>query len=447
MQVTTMKFYHRSAELDILNQTYEQSKSTAKMVVITGRRRVGKTMLALKHADDKPHIYLFVAKKAEKLLCREYQKQIAQTFDIPVLGEISEFKDIFKLLLDLSKQHNFVLIIDEFQEFLNINPSVYSDIQVLWDLNKANSHLQVLFLGSVYSLMHRIFKDSNEPLFGRADRIFHLRPFKPNECYDILKRHKQSSLKTLFDYYVFTGFVPKYIDMLISHKAYSEADIINYILSAGSPLLDEGRSVLIEEFGKEYGVYFSILELISAGKTTRGEIESILQRDIGGYLEKLDSDYAVIRKFKPITAKPNAKLQKYHLRDHFLRFWFRFIYRNRTAIETGNFTYVKNILTRDLKTYKGKLLESFYYDCFAAQQKYNLLGSYWERDGSNEIDLVAINELEKKLIICEIKLNKNKIDLNILKAKAVKLVKIYHNYDVKYLALSLDDAKTYLDEH
>ena len=84
----------------------------------------------------------------------------------------------------------------------------------------------------------------------------------------------------------------------------SEQSIIDFILSPGSPLLDEGKDVLIEEFGKEYGIYFSILELISSGKTSRSEIESVLQKDIGGYLDRLDKDYAVINKFKPINAKP-----------------------------------------------------------------------------------------------------------------------------------------------
>lgn len=99
--------------------------------------------------------------------------------------------------------------------------------------------------------------------------------------------------------------------------------------------------MLIEEFGKEYGMYFSILELISVGKTRRNEIESILQKNVGGYLERLEKDYAVSKKFKPINAKPESKLQKYHIKDLFLKFWFRFIYCNRTAVETGNFTYIK----------------------------------------------------------------------------------------------------------
>ncbi len=439
-----MSFYHRNKELDILQLTYNQAKTSARMVVITGRRRVGKTMLALKHAENKPHIYLFIAKKAEKLLCMEFHKLISQTFDIPMLGEIYEFKDIFQMLLELSKQRRFVLIIDEFQEFININPSVYSDIQSMWDINKDSSHMQVLFLGSVYSLMHRIFEDSHEPLFGRADRLFHLRPFNPKECYEILKQQNHDSIQTLFNYYVFTGFTPKYIDMLMTNKAFSEKSIINYIFSPGCPLLDEGRTVLIEEFGKEYGIYFSILELIAAGFTSRGQIESILQRDTGGYLEKLDRDYGVIKKFKPITAKPNARLQKYHLRDNFLRFWFRFIYRNRTAVETENFEYLKEIIARDIQTYKGKLLENFFYDCFAMSKQYNKLGSYWERDGSNEIDLVAINDMHKKLVICEVKLQYSKIDLSILKAKSTKLLTFYPGYDVKYLGLTLNDAEDYL---
>jgi AAA+ ATPase superfamily predicted ATPase len=239
--------------------------------------------------------------------------------------------------------------------------------------------------------------------------------------------------------------VPKYIDLLISNHAFSTDEIINFYLSSGSPIVSEGRNILIEEFGKEYGFYFSILELISAGKTSRVEIESVLQTPIGGYLERLDSDYSVIRKYKPINAKPNAKLQKYHLQDHFLRFWFRFIYKNRTAVETENFSYIKNILARDLDTYRGKLLESFYYDLFAATHQFNLIGSYWERDGRNEIDLIAVNDMQKRVVIAEIKLNKNKINLDVLRHKAEKLVNAsYSHYEVTYLALSIDDVRDYL---
>ena len=98
--------------------------------------------------------------------------------------------------------------------------------------------------------------------------------------------------------------------------------MINFILSENSPFLNEGKNLLIEEFGKEYGNYFSILELMSLGKTSRSEIESVLQRDMGGFLEKLEKDYFVINRYKPINAKPESKLIKYKIKDHFLKFWF-----------------------------------------------------------------------------------------------------------------------------
>jgi len=438
-----VEFYNREAELEVLSQTYEQSKHAARMIVITGRRRIGKTTLSLTHVSDKPHLYLFVAKKSETLLCEEYMTEIKQKFDVPIIGDINSFKDVFALLLEIAKQQPFVLIVDEFQEFRNINPSVYSDIQKLWDLNKNTSKLQVLFMGSVYSLMHKIFKDDKEPLFGRADRSLHLRPFTPHETYKILCDYGQKGTDSLFTYYLFTGGVPKYIDMLVTNHAFTEQSIIDFILSTGSPLLDEGKAILVEEFGKEYGIYFSILELIASGKTSRSEIESVLQKDIGGYLDRLDKDYAVIKKFKPINAKPGAKLQKYHIKDRFLQFWFRFIFRHRTAVETGNFEYIKRVLQKDLNNYKGKVLESFFYDLVSYSHQYNVLGSYWEKDGLNEIDLVAINDLDKKMMIAEIKLNKKKISLNVLKSKSAKLIRAYHGYDIQYVALSVQDAKDY----
>lgn len=439
-----MKFYNRKNELDVLNSTYNQIDSSGKMLVITGRRRVGKTLLSLEFIKDKPRLYLFVSKKSELLLCKEFLKQIQQQFTLPVIGELNTFKEVFALLLEISKQQPFILVVDEFQEFQNINSSVFSELQMLWDLNKSTSKIQVIFMGSVYSLMHKIFEGAKEPLFGRADYLLHLHPFSPSEIYCILKDYKEATVETLFNYYIYTGGIPKYIDILVSNNIFTEQGIIDFMLSPISPFLNEGKEVLIEEFGKNYAIYFSILELISVGKTSRSELESILQKDIGGYLERLDSDYGVLSKFNPITAKPNARLQKYHIKDNFLRFWFRFIYRNRTAVETQNFDYIKQIIKRDIKTYKGKMLEKLFYDLFAESRQFNKIGSYWNRRGTDEIDLIGINDLEKKMVVSEIKLNKDKISLEKLKHKAAVLVGSFGAYDIQYKALSLSDIVEYI---
>ncbi len=439
-----MKFYNRENELDLLKILFQQADKGAKMTVLTGSRRVGKTLLSLEFARNHKFIYLFVSKKSEHLLCMEYLAEIKKSFDTPVIGDIRTFKDVFAVALEISKKKRFTLIIDEFQEFYYINPSVYSEIQHLWDLNKNGCKLNLIFIGSVYSLMYKIFQNAKEPLFGRADRLFFVKPFKIKTIKTILRDYGINDVKTLFDYYVFTGGKPKYIDILTTNGAFSYDGILGLVLEENSPFLNEGKSLLIEEFGKEYGTYFSILELISVGKTARAEIESILERNIGGYLDRLEKDYSIISRHKPIDAKPNTRLQKYRITDNFLSLWFRFIYRNRSAIETANFDYVKDLIRRDYASYSGRILEKFFHDLFADTGKYNRIGSYWERGNQNEIDLVAINDMKKIIVIAEIKTNVSKANIKILKQKSTRLLTTYSGYKPEWLLLGLGNAENYI---
>lgn len=304
--------------------------------------------------------------------------------------------------------------------------------------------MNVIFIGSIYSLMYKIFQNSKEPLFNRADRILSLGPFSVKTTHSILQDYKINDPCILFDYYVLTGGMPKYIDLLVENKAFSLPAILDLMIESNSPFINEGKNLLIEEFGKEYGTYFSVLELISLGKTARSEIESILEADVGGHLDRLERDYAIIAKYKPINAKPNSRSQKYRIVDNFLNFWFRFIYRNRSAIETGNFDYVKDVIKRDYPAYCGKVLERFYHDLFAETNHYNRIGSYWEKGNQNEIDLVAINDLRKQIVVAEVKRSKEKVNLETLKLKAKRIIAEYSKYKFQWISLSIEDVKYFL---
>lgn len=442
-----MKFYNRENELAELATLYTQANSTGRMTVLTGRRRVGKTLLALESAKGHKHLYLFVSKKAETLLCQEYIEEIRRSFTLPIIGEIRHFRDVFTLLIELSRTERFTLIIDEFQEFFSINPAVYSELQKIWDLNKASCKLNVIFIGSVHSLMHRIFQDEKEPLFGRADRIMFLKPFSIKSIYAVNSDYGHRDMQTLFDAYAVTGGLPKYLEMLAENNALPKQQMMDFMFRQFSPFLNEGKSLLIEEFGKEYGTYFSILELIASGKTARSEIESILEIHTGAYLAKLEGEYALIDRHKPINAKPGGRLQKYYIRDNFLNFWFRFIYRNLSAVETGNYAYLREIVERDYSTWSGRILERFFHELFAESGKYNRIGSYWERGNKNEIDLVAVNDLKKELVIAEIKVNKSRISLTELEKKAKNLCMEFQGYSVEYRAFCVDDALVLLSRN
>lgn len=125
--------------------------------------------------------------------------------------------------------------------------------------------------------------------------------------------------------------------------------------------------------------------------------------------------------------------------DAFLAFWFRFIYRHRSAIEIGNYSFIHQVIERDYPTWSGHWLEQMHREHIAASGQYNIVGSYWERGNQNEIDIVAINELEKSALIAEVKRNPANIRLSRLQEKAEKLRQQLKGYDVRFEGFSLED--------
>ena len=433
-----MKFYNREKELQNLKDIQISSLESSKMTVIVGRRRIGKTKLIKEAYPEK--VYLFVSKKNETLLCAEFVDIIEATLEVKVFGEFKSFKNLFEYLINLSITTPFTLVIDEFQEFLQINNSVYSDMQNIWDEYKDKSKMNLVLSGSIYSLMKKIFEDKKEPLFGRANNKIHLKSFTVDTLKNILEENYPIyENKDLLSFYIFTGGVAKYVEIFVEKKAFSFEQQLDIIFDDFSLFLEEGKNLLIEEFGKEYTTYFSILSLIASSKTARTEIESVLGKNIGGYLEKLENDYTLIRKVKPFFAKEGSRTVKYEIIDNYFNFWFRFIYKYKSAIEIENYEFVKDIVKRDFSVYSGKFLEKYFRDKIKLEKQYSKIGTYWEKANLNEIDIIAINELDKKALICEVKINPRKIDIDILKNKAIKLEKVLKSYNIEYKGLSLID--------
>ena len=435
-----MKFYDRKQELSLLRQIESRSALTAQMTTVTGRRRIGKTTLLKKAFEQTPMLYFFVAKKNETLLCEEFTGEVNEKLKFP-LGNFQKFADLFKALMQLSENINFTLVIDEFQEFTNINPSVFSEMQNSWDSMKEKSKINLILCGSVYSLMKRIFEQSKEPLFGRATNKIVLNPFTISTIKEILNDlHPGYTKEDLLAFYMVTGGVAKYIEQLVIRGAFTREHIMDAIFLQDSYFLDEGRDVLIDEFGKDYGNYFSILSLLASSKTDRGALESILNISVGGYLDRLEKDFSIIKRIRPFMAKEGSRNNVYRIEDNFLNFWFRFIYKYRSAVEISNLDYVKNIVQRDYETYSGIILEKYFRIKLIESLQYSDIQRYWNNKGENEIDIVAINEYEKTAIIAEVKRQKDKISLKILREKAKNLVnKELSGYRIEYRALSIED--------
>lgn len=436
-----MKFYNREDELTILKRADRLKNNHAIMTMIIGRRRVGKTTLALQPFSSDKTLYFFVSKKNEALLCEEFSEEIESKLEVKLFGEIRKFEQLFEYLLELGKKEPFTLIIDEFQEFYRVNNTVYSSIQKLWDLHKSKSKIHFIACGSVYSLMKKIYEDKKEPLFGRIDFKIDLKPLKVSVLKEILQDHNNYTPENLLDFYVLTGGIAKYIELFVLYESLDAKSMIDEIIAPNSLFLEEGKNRLIEEFGKEYGTYFSILSLIASSKTSKTEIESILEKNISGHLSRLENDYSIIKSTKPMGVKENAKVQKYEIVDNFLAFWFRFIYKYKSIVEAEGYERLKTIVERDFSTFKGRFLEKLFIELLKEKQIYTSIGNYWERGNQNEIDIVAVDDIDKKILLCEVKLSAKRLSRDALVLKSVNLLRKYEGYEVEYRLLSVEDIE------
>ena len=268
-----MRFFDRTEEIASLKEIQEQSKSNAQFTVVTGRRRIGKTHLVWKAYEDQPILYFFVARKAESDLCSDYLLEIETKLGIPTMGKAERFPEIFEYLMRLSIERPITLFIDEFQEFFKVNKSVYSDMQRIWDKYHTVAHINLIVCGSIYSMMTKIFKDKKEPLYNRQTRFMSIKPFTPAVLKEIMAEYNPDyTSEDLLALYSFTGGVAKYVQLLIDAGATTKTKMLNQIIKSDSIFLGEGKAILIEEFGKDYGIYFSILSAIALGKTSRSEI-------------------------------------------------------------------------------------------------------------------------------------------------------------------------------
>lgn len=435
-----MKFYGREKEIDVLQKIERLSATYAQMTVVTGRRRIGKTTLVKHSCKQIPFVYLFVGRKSETMLCREFTEVILNTLGVN-LGEFSSFSKLFAVLMQQSRSINFTLVLDEFQNFKFVNEDVFSDMQNIWDSNKDESKMNLIICGSVNTMMSKIFDNKKEPLYGRANNRLRLQPFPTAVLKEILSDFNPDyTHEDLLALYMTTGGVAKYVEEMLTHEAITKEAMLEQFISPGSYFIPEGKEMLSDEFGRDSGNYFSILNAIAEGENTRGDIKSCTGVEPGGYLDKLEKEYDLIYRYRPYLASEQSHNVKYGIKDSYLRFWFRFVQKYISAVEIGNTDYVLKKMQADYETYSGMVLEQYFRQLYAETGQYNLVTNYWERDGSNEIDLIAVNDAERHLVIGEIKRQAQRIDMNHLKEKAAHIVaKQRRRYLIDFVGLSMDD--------
>jgi len=417
------------------------------MTVLTGRRRIGKTKLVLKSCAETPTVYLFVSRNTEAYLCNRFAETAGKALDDFIPSEITSFVSLFEVLMGIGKHHPFNLVIDEFQEFFYINQAIFSGMQDVWDRYKDTTRVNFIASGSVYTLMRRIFLAYKEPLYGRCDSIIKLQPFPPSVVKEIfLDYSKNFTNDDLLALYAFTGGVPKYVEILLDRGCLTMNDMANCIVQENSIFLEEGNILLIQEFGKKYGSYYTILSAIASGRNTAAEISAAIGNEsVGGLLQRLEVDYELISKKRPILAKEGSQTVRYEIADHFIRFWFRYIVKHQDFVQSGLFDALSEIVKSDYPTYSGLVLESYFREQLKEKQLFSHIGSWWDHtrakdNPQNELDIVAIYAEQKKVLIAEVKRRRKnfKPELFQQKIEAIR-TKLFFDYEIETACMTLED--------
>jgi len=409
-----MKFIDRERELNNLKGWW--ASKDAQLIVIYGRRRIGKTELIKRFIQDKPHIYFLAQQVSETENLKILGKIVGEYFDDMILKEkgFDNWSTFFEYLKKHVKER-LIIAIDEFPYLAESNKGISSVFQAGWDEHLKELPIFLILCGSSMAMMEREVLSFKAPLHGRRTGQLRLKPFSFFEASEFFSG---LSFEDRLLYYSVLGGNPSYLSRVNPKKSWEE-NIVSLILSPASPLYSEVEFLLHEEL-REPRNYFSILKAIALNKTRISEIvnetgfdKSILHK----YLFVLE-DLQLIQKEYPVTEKNPLKSKKglYRLQDQYFKFWFRYVLPNKSRLEEGREDLVLEIIRNDITSLVAENYEQVAREILSRDQtkifSFDRLGRWWDRN--EEIDLVALNEKEKKILLGEVKWSNKPVGLNIL---------------------------------
>jgi hypothetical protein len=415
-----MRFFGRETELKELRKVREFSLEKSRFTVLTGRRRVGKTELSREAFDDgnTPYLNLPITRQPEVTLCAQLQEETERVLHIGIHGTCTRFGELFRELMKESEKRPYTLVLDEFQEFDRTNPGVYGDIQHIWDEYHNKTKLNLVVNGSVNRLMNKIFFDDAQPLYGRNTGTLELKPFGPALLKEIFASYAPNYAKRdLLALWTVSGGIARYVDMMMSAHAFTKEAMLEEIFSPLSAYIPEGRTILADEFSPCYGTYFTLLAAISSGQTTSAEMKNLIGAEVGGYLAKLEDQYAIIEKKQPIFEGTATKNSHFQIDDCFFRFWFRFVHKLEYLNELGRRDRMLDVAMRDFDTFSGYALERYFSEKLVEEKRCTRIGGWWDRKGENEIDIVCDDEVSESLGFYEVKTDASRYDARRLSEK------------------------------
>ena len=388
------------------------------MAVIYGRRRVGKTSLIDEFVKDKRALYFTAQQKTTKQNLELFSKTVYETFLLPAsLPAFDSWNSAFSFLVEQigtqKDQCLLVLVFDEFPYAAEADPSLPSVLQVAIDHGFAQENVMIILCGSNEGFMESEVLGSKSPLYGRRTMQLKVLPF---DYLDTARMLPGVSLADFVAYYATFGGTPYYLSQVDLTKTYAE-NVADLFFDKTGMLCEEPLMLLRQEL-QEPARYNSVLDAIGSGATSPSRIADLIgmnQNSVGKYLKTL-ADLGIIEKHVPVGDRKTAKRAIWSFKDPFFAYWYRFVSKYLGSIEEGVGKAVAGYATsgQAFLTYVGKQFEDICLqwvkrESIAGRLPFAALefGHWWGTDPKQreqaDIDVVAINAIEHKLLVGECK--------------------------------------------
>jgi len=423
-------FVGRKRELGILQSEWENDRS--RMLILYGRRRVGKTRLVTHWINSSASraLYWVAAPTSPAGQLRSFSQALFGFESISVAPEhfsYASWEQAFDQVARLAQHERFALVLDEFTYLSSIEKGISGILQNAWDHNLKQSNIFLIISGSHLGMMERDVLSYQAPLYGRATSKLHLQPLPFSATRRMFPTYKADQRVALYAIY---GGIPAYWEQF-DPRLSLDNNIKQHLLGDTNLTQDEPR-LLLQDFVSEIHNYVAILRAIAHGYRTPREIASaagLNERHISMYLKNLRQTGFVERRI-PVTVRKASRLGRHHVSDPYLRFYYRFLSRRQAQLAMGvrdqALAEIKKHLVDFIGTYtweelcrewllraSGKKIIPFLPD---------QIGSAWNREA--QIDVVGVNFMDKTLILGECKWNRHRIGLDVLETLIAKTDKI-----------------------
>jgi len=422
-------FKNRIKELKLLNDLYNTGKS--KLIILYGRRRVGKTELLREFLKKHNGLYLLARQESELEQLKKLSSQIAEFYNDSLL-KLNPFSNWDSLFTYLSEKPRIPIIFDEFPYIVNSSKKAVSILQDYWDNKFSKKDSFIILCGSSIQMMEKLL-GKKSPIYGRRTEQIMLEPLKFNDA--CLFFPKTMSIKEKVMNYSILGGMPAYL-LEFDFEKDMKQNIIENALQKNKFLYHDVMFTLKEEL-KEPKNYFSILYSISKGNTKIGQIvnDTGLEKSfVNKYISVL-IDLQLVERRVPITEKSPKKSRNglYLIKDNFTKFWFKFIFENQEYIEQEKQEKLVNEkIVPELNSFVGRMFEDIIISELIQNKEYEnyLFGRWWDND--SEADVVGIDKTNKNIIIGEIKFkNLNIKDIVEIKKSLIEKSKKINSFGFK----------------